>query len=89
MAMIKYLEMFFEEKKLPHQLWELTDPSGAWNLIGSEVVLESIGKASVEEQNEIADVIRKIDFENGDVNHFLKHLAQALVDLRVVRTLGR
>ena len=89
MAMIKYLETFFEEKNLPYQSWELTAPDGSWALIDSEVVLESIGTASVEEQNEVADVIRKIDFRNGDVNHFLKHLAQAVVDLRVIRTLGK
>ena len=30
-------------------------------------------------EKKIGDIIRKIDFHNGDVYHFLTHLAGALV----------
>lgn len=78
--LIKYLKTFFEEKQLPDVNWDLTDDNGVSHLIGSEVVLEHIASASADEQNKIADVIRRIDFANGDVNDFLKHLAGALIN---------
>ena len=74
----QYLETFFQEKQLPEVNWELTGPSGT-NFISNEVVIEHILHAPLHEQKQIANVIRKIDFMNGDVNHFLKHLAGALV----------
>ena len=78
--MIKYLETFFEEKELPEVDWELVDNAGVTHWLSNDVVIEHIGIASVEEQNKIADVIRRIDFANGDVNNFLKHLAGALIN---------
>jgi len=78
--LIKYLETFFEEKQLPYAYWELIADTGTPHLIDSNVVIEHIAMASVAEQNKIADVIRKIDFHNGDVNDFLKHLAGALIN---------
>lgn len=76
----RYLEIFFKEKNLPHQSWELTSPNGTYHLIDSEVVIEAVLNAPPEEQTQIADIIRQIDFRNGDVNHFLRHLAQGLVN---------
>ena len=78
--MIQYLKTFFEEKRLPFASWELLDANDVTHFIDSAVVLEHIEQASVEEQNKIADVIRKIDFDNGAVNDFLKHLAGALIN---------
>lgn len=76
----QYLTTFFEEKQLPSASWELTSEDGTTHWIDSDVVIEHIMIAPSEEQKKIADVIRQIDFKNGDVNHFLKHLAQALVN---------
>ncbi len=78
--MIQYLETFFKEKELPHVSWELVDDAGVTHSIDSDVVLEHIEQTSVREQNGIADVIRRIDFKNGDVNDFLKHLAGAIIN---------
>ena len=80
MAMIPYLETFFAEKDLPEANWELVDENGWTHVIGSAVVLEHLAIAPVEEQEAIANIIRKIDFNNGDVNHFLQHLANALIN---------
>ena len=74
----KYLKTFFSEKQLETQNYEIKGPSGI-NLISNDVVIEHIMIASIKEQNQIAKTIMKIDFMNGDVNHFLKHLAQGLV----------
>ena len=78
--LIKYLKTFFEEKQLPDVSWELTANDGTAHFIGSAVVIEHMATASAAEQNKIADVIRRIDFVNGDVNDFLKHLAGALIN---------
>lgn len=78
--MIQYLETFFAEKQLPPATWELTNDRGTTHWIDSEVVIEHIGRACTAEQNKIADVIRQIDFANGNVNDFLKHLAGALIN---------
>jgi hypothetical protein len=78
--MIKYLEVFFEEKEIPSQLFELKDSLGTTHFIDTEAVIEIIKSTSVKEQRTIADMLRKIDFVNGDVNHYLKHLAQCFVN---------
>jgi len=76
----KYLETFFEEKNLPYVEWEIVGADGTPHFIDSDVVKEAIlFSTSPEERRKIADIIRKIDFQNGDVNHFLHHLAKGLV----------
>lgn len=76
----KYLEMFFEEKDLDGVCWELTASNGVEHLISNDVVVEHIMIAPEQEQLQIAGILRQIDFRNGDVNHFLRHLAQGLVN---------
>lgn len=78
--MNRYLTVFFKEKNLPLVEWELTSNSGEFHLISNEVVIEHIGITSKQEQEQISNVIRQIDFKNGDVNHFLKHLAGAIIN---------
>ena len=75
----RYLKTFFEEKNLPHVCWNIEAPNGVMHSIDNEVVIEHISTCNNREMTDIADVIRKIDFANGDVNHFLKHLAHAIV----------
>lgn len=74
---IKYIENFFEEKEIPEITFEIEGPSGI-NYIPNAVVIEHIKIAPTHEQEAIANTLRKIDFFNGDVNHFLRHLAGAL-----------
>ncbi len=76
----RYLETFFAEKDLPLVQWEITGDDGAWNLISNEVVIETILTAARFEQEQIARMLRRLDFANADVNHFLRHLAGALVN---------
>lgn len=76
----QYLETFFEEKQLPEESWEIVAEDGTPHFIDTEVVKEAILNCGSQEQKKIADVIRKIDFQNGNVNDFLKHLAKGLVN---------
>jgi len=74
----RYLERFFEEKEITFEAWEI-ELHGETHFIDTDFVIESIKEAPTQEQNQIADTLRKIDFVNGNVNHFLKFLAEALV----------
>lgn len=73
------LERFFEEKELNFEAWEI-EHNGNTHFIDNDfiidVILNSTGK---KEQNQIMEKIVWIDFKNGNVNHFLKFLADAYV----------
>ena len=75
-----WFDTFISEKDLPLAQWELAGPDGTTHMIDSEVVVEAIKGAPAHEQTGIKATIVKIDFMNGDVNHFFRHLAQALVN---------
>ena len=75
-----YLRKFFAEKDIPEKTFEVEGPEWGTNYIPNTVVVEHITKVAVEEAGKIEGVLRKIDFANGDANHFLGHLAQALAE---------
>ena len=75
-----YLNMFFAEKDLPYKVFSVDDSRGLSHEISNEVVIEAISGTSGGERKQIEDTIRKIDFKNGDVNHFLEHLAKGLAE---------
>ena len=75
----KYLKTFFEEKNIPFQIFTITDIHNNTHYIDTNVVIENILSTTSTEQAQIAMILRKIDFKNGDVNHFLKYLAYGMV----------
>lgn len=74
----KYLRDFFAEKDIPEATFEVEGPEWGTNFIPNTVVVKHIANCGKDEADKIADVLRKIDFANGEVNHFLRHLAGAL-----------
>ena len=48
------------------------------NFIPVECLLQEIIQAPRHEQDGIKNMLVKIDFHNGDVMHYFKHLAQAI-----------
>lgn len=76
----KYLRDFFAEKDIPEVTWTIAAPDGTEHTISNVVVVEHIATVGKDEAKKIADVLRRIDFANADVNHFLRHLATALVN---------
>jgi hypothetical protein len=74
----KYLELFFEEKEIKYESWEIEHNDNI-HFIDTDYVIEAIKTAPAEEKEQIANTLRKIDFVNGNVNHFLKFLAEALI----------
>jgi len=75
----KWFETFLEEKDIPFASWEIEAADGTVHFIDNEVVIEAIKGAPANEKAGIKDVLVKIDFANGDVNHFFHHLAKGLV----------
>jgi len=76
---IEWLDTFLEEKGI--DLEDDFTVQGAFygdNHMTYEVVVEHIKIAPRHEQKKIKDMLVKIDFKNGDVKHFLRHLGQAL-----------
>lgn len=76
----EWLDTFIEEKEIDlDEEFTLTAPDGTPNIMSYGVVIEHIMLTTKEEQEKIKDIIVKIDFKNGDVKHFFRHLAQAIV----------
>ena len=73
-----YFDRFFREKNLPVCSWEIMDGDTV-HFINSDVVIEAIKGAPQHEQAAIKKMLIRIDFANGDVLDYLKHLATALV----------
>lgn len=76
----KYLRDFFSEKEVPEQNWKLVDKARFVHHISNVSVVEHMVNCGTREAAAIRDTLVRIDFHNGDVNHYLKHLAGALIN---------
>ncbi|MGI8317192.1 hypothetical protein [Halobacillus mangrovi] len=84
---MKWLETYFKKKDIKLKAWKFKDPNGRWHTITNHQTIEIIlACTSEEEQQEIETVLRRIDFEGGDIDHFLEHLAKGIV-LETSRTI--
>lgn len=75
---LDWLNTFLEEKNPTYEIFEI-EHKGCIHYIDSEQVVDLIKQSSNQEQTEIKNIIVKIDFKNGDVNHFFKHLATGYI----------
>lgn len=73
-----YLERFFEEKEIPFAVWEISH-NEELHIIDNEEVIKMIKEAPDQEKKGIVSNLRKIDFMNGNINHFLHFLAKSYV----------
>ena len=73
-----FFNRYFNEKDLDNQVYEITTPNGTMNLSETDMVIAKIKTTQGEEAKKIEAIIRQIDCLNGDLHHFLKHLAQAM-----------
>jgi len=75
----EWLDIFMDEKEINlEDHFEVTSKSGTPNIIPYGVVIEHIKIAPKHEQDKIKNILVEIDFKNGDVRHFLRHLGQAI-----------
>ena len=74
----QWLDTFIQEKGI--NLDEQFEVEGAMgtNYMQYYNVVAEIKTAPKSEQDRIKDMIVAIDFANGDVKHFFRHLAQAI-----------
>jgi len=73
-----WLDTLIEEKNLDTETcFEVEGPSGP-NFIPLGCVLEAIEAAPAHEKRAIEHMLVKIDFVNGDVMDYFRHLAQAI-----------
>jgi len=74
-----WLDTLIEEKGIDTESieFDVMGKSGL-NIIPLGVVIEHIKIASKEEQKQIKTILVQIDFANGDICHFFKHLSGAI-----------
>jgi len=78
-AFCQWLDTFVSEKGIDiEQVIEVEGPNWGTNSIPVGVVIEHMKITTDAEQAQIKDILVKIDFRNGDVMHFIKHLAKAI-----------
>lgn len=74
-----WFDTFLDEKNLPHTAWEFSASNGTTHFIDTNVVIEMIRNTNSDEQRKTKYIIVQIDFHNGDVIHFFRHLAEGIV----------
>jgi hypothetical protein len=75
----RWLDTFLSEKGIDlEDRFTVQGPEWGENDMAYEHVVDAIKRAPAHEQAGIKDMLVKIDFKNGDVRHYLRHLAQAI-----------
>ena len=77
MRFADWLDTLIEEKGITGETVTVTGPSGP-NHIPLECLTDAIKAAPHHEQQHIKATLVHIDFANGDVMHYFRHLAQAI-----------
>jgi hypothetical protein len=78
MKFANWLDTLIEEKGIDlEQGFTVEGPSGP-NYMMYENVVDAIKGASANEQAGIKNMLVRIDFANGDIRHYFRHLAQAI-----------
>jgi hypothetical protein len=74
-----WFRTFIEEKDLPVVNWEIEHNDNV-HFIDNYDVVEIICEAPFHEQKKVKEILVKLDFHNGDINHFLEHLAKGYIE---------
>ena len=75
----RWFETFLDEKGIDlEEGFTVNGPSGPNHMQYVHVVQTIVEHAPASEQRAIKTALVRIDFQNGDVRHYLRHLAQAI-----------
>ena len=74
----QWLDTFISEKNLPMEDTFKIEKNNNLNIMTYKTIYEHILIANDQEQKQIKDMIVKIDFLNGNVLKFFKHLGNAI-----------
>jgi hypothetical protein len=72
------LQAFFAEKDLDERYYEVSADDGTVNMIPTSMVIAAILQTEGEERRKVISILSQLDQRNGDIHHFLRHLAQAM-----------
>lgn len=78
MTFSKWIETFLSEKGIDGEQMLVVDGPSGENTIPVGCLVEMMKQAPKHEQAGIKSMIVKIDFRNGDVLDYFKHLAKAV-----------
>ena len=79
MANKTWFDRFFDEKGIDRDdIFEI-ETEDSFHIVDYGFVIDCIKQTGSIEKLRIKNMLVKIDFANGDVKHYLRHLAQALV----------
>lgn len=81
MTFAKWLDTLIEEKGIDPETTTVLDgesETGNYNLMYLDCLIEAIKTAPKHEQQGIQKMLVKIDFLNGDILDYFRHLAKAL-----------
>lgn len=78
MNFTKWLATLLSEKNIDTSATIDVEGASGLNIMPISMVVDAMNNTSRQEQAGIKNTLVKIDFHNGDVMHFIKHLAQAL-----------
>jgi len=76
----KWIDRFLEEKNIDRYELFTIEKNGNKHIFEIGHIVDSIKVTSSEEQEEIKKSLIKIDFVNGDIRDYIKHLANALIN---------
>ena len=78
MTFAKWLDTFISEKGIDLDQTLTVEGSSGANYMPVQIIVDAIKSASASEQSQIKAMIVKIDFVNGDILHFFRHLGKAI-----------
>ena len=73
-----WIDTFIEEKDLPMEDTFTIDKNGTMNIMSYKTIYEHMLIANKQEQEQIKNMIVKIDFLNGNILDFFQHLGKAI-----------
>lgn len=73
-----WIETLVEEKNIDLETIIEAEGNSGINFIPFSVLLDAMSKANPDHQKEMKKTLVMIDFKNGDIMHYFKHLAKAI-----------
>lgn len=74
----QWIDVFLSEKGIDSEEMLEVEGSLGMNYIPVGSLVDSLKGTNAKNQNQIRGIMIRIDFQNGDVRHLLKHLAKAI-----------
>jgi hypothetical protein len=75
-----FLATFFEEKDIPVELFEYEKKGCYITLSNYDIIEAMLSSKDMHFLQQVEDIIRRIDLNNGDINHFLYHMGHSMAN---------